>query len=191
MVRCMIRKSVNNCNLGGETMKKRILAVAMMLVLALGMVACGKDGKELKSEGELIYTLPEGFTYDEASACYYAPGYPEELANINYLSQKNDGSFDTLTKANIEDALEQSLSQGFGTDIDIDIVKWEETEVQGYEAVLYACEYEYMGVEIGQQQICINGKDNFHYLTFTDYADSDYADDFEECIKGLKFSGVN
>ena len=161
----MIRKSINNCNLGGEIMKKRILAVAMMLVLAFGVTACGaKGGKELKSEGELIYTLPEGFTYDEAAQCYYAPGYPEELANINYLSQKNDGSFDTLTKANIEDALEQSLSQGFGADIDIDIA---------------------------QQQIVINGKDNFHYLTFTDYADSDYADDFEDCIKGLKFSGVN
>ena len=170
-------------------MKKRILAAAMMLVLALGVTACG--GKQLKSEGELLYDLPAGFTYDEAAECYYAPGYPDELANINYLTEKNDGSFKTLTKANIEDALEEGLSQGFGEDIDITITRWDETDVDGYEAIIYSCEYSYMGIELAQTQIAINGKDNFHYVTFTDFADSDYADDFEDCLDSMKFSGVN
>lgn len=170
-------------------MKKRILAVAMMLVLALGVTACG--GKQLKSEGELLFDVPAGFEWNESEQCYFAPGYPDELANINYLTEKNDGSFKTLTKANIEDALEDGLSQGFGTDIDIDIVRWEETEVDGYEAIIYSCEYTYMGVELGQTQIAINGKDNFHYVTFTDFADSEYEDDFEDCIDNMKFSGVN
>lgn len=178
-------------------MKKRILAVVMMLVLALGVVACGAEsdngttGTELKSEGELLYELPAGFTYDEASECYYGPDYPNDLANINYLKQENDGSFDTLTKENIKAALEDGLSQGFGEDIDITITRWDETDVDGYEAIIYSCEYSYMGMDLAQTQIAINGKDNFHYMTFTDFAESDYADDFEACLKSMKFSGVN
>lgn len=166
-------------------MRKRILAVAMMLVLALGMTACGAE-----SEGTLVYDLPEGFVYDEASQCYYGPNYPDELVNINYTSTENDGSFKTVTEENIELALESSLSEGFGEDIDITMTRWENTEVDGYEAIIYSCEYSYMGMEIGQTQIAINGTDYFHYVTFTDFADSEYADDFETCMKSMKFEPV-
>lgn len=166
-------------------MKKRILAVVMMLVLALGMVACGAE-----SEGNLVFDVPEGFVYDEASQAYLGPNYPTELANINYLSQENDGSFNSVTKENIEAALEQSLSEGFGTSIDIELTRWEETEVDGYEAIIYTCEYSYVDKDIVQTQIAINGTDNFHYVTFSDFADSEYADDFEACIKSMKFEGV-
>ena len=48
-----------------------------------------------------------------------------------------------------------------------------------------------MGIGLAQTQIAINGKDNFHYVTFTDFADSDYADDFEDCLDSMKFSGAN
>ena len=101
-------------------MKKRILALAMMLVLAFGVTACGAE-----SEGTLVYEVPEGFTWDDASACYLGPNYPNELANINYLNQENDGSFKTITEANIEAALEDGLSDGFGEDIDVTVTRWE------------------------------------------------------------------
>lgn len=163
-------------------MKKRILAVVMMAILALGMTACGQ-----KSEGNLVFTVPAGFVYDEAVACYVGPNYPNELANINYYSQVNDGSFKTVTKSNIEVALEDGLSQGFGESVDITLTRWEETEVDGYEAIIYTCEYTYSGLDFEQTQIAINGKDNFHYVTFSDFADSQYADDFETLIDGMEF----
>ena len=163
-------------------MKKRILAVVMMAVLALGMTACGQ-----KSEGNLVFTAPAGFVYDESVACYVGPNYPNELANINYYSQVNDGSFKTVTESNIEAALEDGLSQGFGENVDITLTRWEETEVDGYEAIIYTCEYTYSGLEFEQTQIAINGKDNFHYVTFSDFAGSQYADDFETLIDGMTF----
>lgn len=163
-------------------MKKRIFALVIMAVLALGVTACGKE-----SEGNLVFDVPEGFVYDEAAACYVGPNYPNELANINYYSQENDGSFKTVTEANIEAALEDGLSEGFGEDVDITLTRWEETEVDGYEAIVYTCEYTYAGLGFEQTQIAINGTDYFHYVTFSDFADSAYADDFEACMKAMTF----
>lgn len=166
-------------------MKKRILALAMMMVLALGMTACGAE-----SEGTLVFDVPEGFVYDEASQSYLGPNYPTELANMNYLTTENDGSFKTITESNIEAALEDTLSDNFGTDIDIEITRWEKTEVDGYDAIIYTCEYSYMTMDIVQTQIAINGTDYFHYVTFSDFADSEYIDDFEACMKSMKFEAT-
>lgn len=163
-------------------MKKRILVLAMMVAMVFGITACGKE-----SEGTLMFTVPEGFVYKEELACYVGPNYPNELANINYYTYENDGSYKTITKSNIEAALEDGLSQGFNADIDITITRWEETEVDGYEAKVYACEYTYGGMEYEQVQIAINGTDYFHYVTFSDFGDSSYIDEFDECINSMVF----
>ena len=36
-------------------------------------------------------------------------------------------------------------------------------------------------------QLTMNGKDYMHYVTFTDYADSAYTDEFEKCIRKMRF----
>lgn len=163
-------------------MKKRSLVFAMMLVLVFGMTACGQ-----KSEGVLTFIVPQGFEYDEDYLCYLGPDYPNELANINYYSYENDGTFGAITKVNIERELEAGLSEGFGTDVDITLTRWDKTKVNGYDGIIYAYEYTCGGIGYEQIQVAIEGKDNYHYITFSDYADSAYTDAFEECIKSMAF----
>ena len=163
-------------------MKKRILALVMMLVLAFGMVACGAE-----SEGTFVYEAPEGFEWDDEEQCYYGP---DGVCNILYSNIGNDGSFKSVTKDMLEDTYEEEYSSAFGEDIDITITKWQETTVDGYDAVLYALEYEYSGIGLLQMQIMINGTDYIHYVTFTDMQGSEYADDFEACVSTMKFEPV-
>ena len=60
-------------------MKKRLMSMVLVVLIALGMVACGKE-----SEGTLIYSIPEDFVYDQASGCYVSPDYPYVYTNINF-----------------------------------------------------------------------------------------------------------
>ncbi len=167
-------------------MKKKLLALCMMVVLAFSMTACG--GAALESEGDISFSAPEGFVYDEAEETWFSPDYPNVLANINYYSTSNDGSFKQLTKAAMEPALEDSLSSTYGTTIDLDITVWKEITVDGYEAVDYTIEYDYMGMDIMQRQVVVNGKDNFHYVTMTALVEEGYNDEFDAVVASIKFS---
>lgn len=188
-------------------MKKKLVALLVMATLVFGITACGSseapsndadnsnvenevDGDtevELESEGTLIFDLPEGWTYDEASDLYYGPNYPNEMANINYYSIANDGSFGLLTQAMMEEALEESLTSAYGEAMDIEFTKWEEATVDGYESIEYTITYEYAGFEIAQTQVIVNGKDNFHYLTLTEATAEGYAETFNTIIDSMRF----
>jgi len=163
-------------------MKKKVLAIVMLLTMVFAITACGQ-----KSEGALMFDVPEGFVYDSYVYCYLGPNYPDELANINYYSYENDGTFGTLTKASVEEIMEETLSASYWQDIDIEITRWKKTKVDGYKALVYTYEFECDGVGYEQTQVAINGKDYIHYVTFTDYADSEYKDEFEECIRNMRF----
>lgn len=184
-------------------MKKKIVALLVMATLVFGITACGgsdagandadnsnveNDAEvELESEGTLIFDLPEGWTYDEASQLYYGPNYPNEMANINYYSIANDGSFSLVTQAMMEEALEDSLTSAYGETIDVNVSKWEETSVDGYEAIEYTIKYSYAGFEIAQTQVIVNGKDNFHYLTLTESTAEGYEETFNTVIDSMRF----
>lgn len=163
-------------------MKKKILVTVMMLAMVLGISACGQ-----RSEGALMFDVPAGFVYNSEVRCYLGPNYPDELANINYYSYENDGTFGILTKEIVEMTMEESLSESFLEDIDITLTRWEKTKVDGYKAFIYSYEFENGGIGYEQTQIVINGKDYIHYVTFSDYIDSPYTDEFDRCIKNMRF----
>lgn len=183
-------------------MKKRILALVMIAVLAFGLTACGKAAKVAKdvvdnaveennaasnkkeSEGTLTFEVPEGFTLDAAQQLYVSE---DGMANINYQTLKNDGSFSAVTESLMEVSLESQLSAQMGEQLDITITEWIETEVDGYDAIDYTIEYTLSGIQIVQTQIIIDGTDNLHYLTFTQMAGADYADAFAACEDSMKF----
>ena len=183
-------------------MKKRILALMMIAVLAFGLTACGKAAKVAKdvvdaaveenktssnkkeSEGTLTFEVPEGFTLDESQALYVSA---DGMGNINYQTLANDGSFSAVTESLMEVSLESQLSAQMGEQLDITITEWIETEVDGYDAIDYTIEYTLSGIQIVQTQIIIDGTDNLHYLTFTQMAGADYADAFAACEDSMKF----
>lgn len=197
-------------------MKKKILALLLMIALAVSVTACGGtssndrdfDDVEMdedeevdaeadendevaeeevaKSEGVLVFDAPENMVFDEENNQYVST---EEgvLANINYITNPNDGSFDTTTKEMMEEALEPSLSSVYGETIDIDITKWEYIEVDGYDAIVYEFEYMFSGMKVIQAQVIVDGTDNLHFVTFTYLEQEDFGDEVEACIDSFRF----
>ncbi len=207
-------------------MKKKILAMLLVSVLALSVTACGGTGNNAnadtnvdvdadvdvdtnvdvdtdvdvdtnvdvdtdvdadvaKSEGELQFTVPEGFTYDAADEAYNSE---DGLGNFNYLMTADDGSFALMTKELMESALEESFSDGGNDGIDISMDSWEDVTIDGYDAIRYTMSYTYMEIPISQIQIIIDGTDNYHFITFTEMNNGGYQDTFEEVIESLHFN---
>lgn len=189
-------------------MKKKIVALLLMAMMAVSVMACGenkqtdngdneqnvsddadtkdnasdKTVEEKKSEGTMLFDVPSGFTYNEEDSMYYSDD-EGEMANIIYYTVENDGSFDQVTKEAMLTALQQSL----GSDITLEMPVWESLTVSGYDALHYQIAYTYMGIGVVQDQLVVNGTDNFHYLTFTRAASEDYDAAYTECIKSARF----
>ena len=197
-------------------MKKKILALLLMTALAVSVTACGGtssndrdfDDVEMdedeevdaeadendevaeeevaKSEGVLVFDAPENMVFDEENNQYVST---EEgvLANINYITNPNDGSFDTTTKEMMEEALEPSLSSLYGETIDLDITRWDYIEVDGYDAVVYEFEYMFSGMKVIQAQVIVDGTENLHFVTFTYLEQENFGDEVEACIDSFRF----
>ena len=196
-------------------MKKKILALLLMTALAVSVTACGGtssndrdfDDVEMdedeevdaeadendevaeevaKSEGVLVFDAPENMVFDEENNQYVST---EEgvLANINYITNPNDGSFDTTTKEMMEEALEPSLSSVYGETIDIDITRWDDIEVDGYDAITYEFEYMFSGMKVIQAQVIVDGTENLHFVTFTYLEQENFGDEVEACIDSFRF----
>ena len=197
-------------------MKKKILALLLMSALAVSVTACGGtssndrdfDDVEMdedeevdaeadendevaeeevaKSEGVLVFDAPENMVFDEENNQYVST---EEgvLANINYITNPNDGSFDTTTKEMMEEALEPSLSSVYGETIDLDITRWDYIEVDGYDAVVYEFEYMFSGMKVIQAQVIVDGTENLHFVTFTYLEQENFGDEVEACIDSFRF----
>lgn len=198
-------------------MKKKILALLLMTALAVSVTACGSttsnnsvsddveidedeeideqdevvedevtEDKAEKSEGVLVFDVPEGFVFDEENNMY---GSTEEgvLANINYITNPNDGSFDATTKDMMELALESSLSSTYGETIDLTITKWDSIKVDGYDAISYEIEYMYMNMKVIQAQVIVDGTEKLHFVTFTYLESEEFGDEFAACIDSFRF----
>ncbi len=192
-------------------MKKKILALLLMVALAVGVTACGgttpdnkvsddvetdvdedeeddadAEDEVVESEGVLVFDVPEGLVFDEEKNQYVST---EEgvVANINYITEPNDGSFDTTTKEMMEEALEPSLSSAYGETIDLTITKWDPIKVDGYDAISYQFEYMFSGMKVIQAQVIVDGTENLHFVTFTYLEHEDYADKFAACIDSFRF----
>lgn len=218
-------------------MKKKIIALLLMVVLSVGVTACGatslikdalgdigtdvdsyddyddeeyddyedeedtyeddvyedesvfveEDVEEvLESEGVLVFDVPEGMVYNEETNQYVSSS-TGAVANINYLTNPNDGSFYTTTQEMMEEALESSLTSGLGADIDINIVRWDYITIDGYDAVSYQFEYLYNNMKLIQIQVIVNGTDQLHFVTFTSLENEGYVEKFNACIDTFRF----
>lgn len=139
-----------------------------------------------KSEGVLVFDVPEDLVFDEENNQYVST---EEgvLANINYITNPNDGSFAITTQAMMEEALESSLSSVYGETIDLTFTKWDSIEVDGYDAISYQLEYMFSGMKVIQAQVIVDGTEKLHFVTFTYLEQENYGDKVEACIDSFRF----
>lgn len=196
-------------------MKKKILALLLMMTLVFGVTACGGDVADnnasdnvdnsvdadedadmdtdedaneevVESEGTLVFDVPEGFVWDEEANAYKNTD-ENILANINSLANPNDGSFGATTQDVMEEALETTLSNTYGETIDLTVTKWDNIKVDGYDAISYEIEYVFSGLDVVQAQVIVDGTEKLHFVTFTYLKNEGYQDKFAACIDSFRF----
>lgn len=138
----------------------------------------------IENEGTLTFAAPEGFVYDDVNQIYNSA---DGMANIIYSTMENDGFIAYVTQELMETGLESSLTSQLGTELDVTFTLWEETTIEGFDAIQYSIEYEMSGIPIVQTQIIIGATEKLHYLTFTDMSDGEYDDEFEAVMESVKF----
>lgn len=165
-------------------MKKKLLALLTVTVLALSTVACG--GSKVELTGEFTFDAPEGFTEIEDKT-FAAPNYPDEVSNINWLTLPNDGSFASTKSDVLLESVESEIEQAYGEDVTLTLLEEENYEIDGRRAMKYAFEYELMGTKLVQLQCIIEDREELIFLTYTEFNNEGYYDDFQESVKTVRF----
>lgn len=181
-------------------MKNKILAILLFGFVSMNLTACGggifelaeyadamyENGDILSEEEEFVFDMPEGFEYSEEDEMYMSTDsyagmfYEKELGTIGLTDSESDRKL-------VEDMLKLMLGFSYDEEIDIDITEWEETEVDGHQALYYVAEVEYCGVTITFMQYMVQGTLNTHTLYFMEIGELYYWDQFEECIASIRF----
>lgn len=139
----------------------------------------------METEGDLKFDVPEGFVYNQEQRVYKSA---DSLASINYVTSNNDGNFDLLTQAELEEELEVEMTALLGVETNITITSWENISVDGYEAIRYTANYKIGDLTtIYETQIMINGTKKYHFVTYSQNSTTKYTEVFEAFEETLRF----
>lgn len=165
-------------------MKKRILSTVLVLALSVFSFACGKEEKD----GTVEFDYPEGFAPIEGdtSGLYYSPNYPMEPSTIGVISQDNDPMGVDFTAEELETILEDTYYQQLGTEVDINIVDFEKTKLDGHDALIIELHYDLMGAAVEQLQFVIEVGKTTTTVTYTQVNGAGWEDEFRASIDSMR-----
>lgn len=144
-----------------------------------------KDDSDAPLTGELTFDIPEGFS--DNGAGYFAHSDATVVANINITEVASDGSFATITKDMLLQAMEMSLEAGFGVELEVDMPVYENIKIDGRDAIKYTIEFEYAGIVLIQTQYIIDDVDYYRYVTYTSTEGDGYESIFEASGDSIRF----
>ena len=131
------------------------------------------------------FDVPEGFTQADASGSGVSEMYKaEDGSTITVVLVENDGSLASdVTEDALVPYLEQGFSQQIGTEISLEDVSFETTDIDGCPAYRLSYTLNLNGVTMNQTVIGANG-DMAYTFTFTDVS-GNWAEAFEASIDSL------
>ena len=144
-----------------------------------------KDDTDAPLTGELTFDIPEGFS--DNGAGYFAHSDATVVANINITEVASDGSFATITKDMLLQAMEMSLETGFGIELEVDMPVYENIKIDGRDAIKYTIKYEYSGIVLIQTQYIIDDVDYYRYVTYTSTEGDGYEAIFDASGDSIRF----
>lgn len=134
----------------------------------------------------LCCDMPEGFI-ELGDGMYYAPGYPNDTANINIMTSEHDTITFQYTKESYCDAVKNLYDQRFGLKVDITCSEFTRTTINGCKALIVRISYSIDNMEIVQIQCSVETeKDKVTTFTFTQLADGNWTDEFDKSLDTMR-----
>lgn len=170
-------------------MKKRILAVLMVVCLMATLCACGD--KKAKS-GTIEFNVPAGFTQetvDGVTTAWYAPNYPNDIANINLTYSENDPIGIDFDQATYEKQI-MSVYEQAGVEATMNVTEFKSVEKDGFKGKVMKVDSVLAGINIKQIQYVYQIGNTTATLVFTDTnvatGEYEWLDEFEKCGENIK-----
>ena len=152
---------------------KKVLVLAVTLVMIISLAACGGDS-DLPS-GRLKVTIPDGFEEQsdvpEGISQYWLA---EDGSNINMSETDSDPSVENAKEDQLLTMVKDQMEQVFGTEVEAEMVYFE-----GYSMSI---KYSVQGVEFTQYQIMVATADGTYACTMTDMT-GEYEDTFKSMVE--------
>lgn len=132
-----------------------------------------------KSTKGCTFALPEGFTESEdVPGMYMTKRYPIDASLISYMEVDKDISLQLMTEESFLVMMQNDFRQLYDTDIAVDLISYEKTEISGYPAFRILCSYIFEEVEITQLAYVINA-DKSYVITYSQTEEYDRMEEFE------------
>lgn len=146
----------------------------------------------LKEKGEINCSLPEGFVeYEDEKGLYVCEEYPNEIACISYVIADFDGNKEEMSEAILKERLEKDMLDSYKENVDVNIVNYEEYQIDGSDAVKMEVSFRLMGADYEQIQLLVfdEEKQEEHILNYIQEAGEDWMDKFHNSVDTVSFSG--
>lgn len=134
--------------------------------------------------GKAVVDIPEGFKeYLAPSGIYVTSKYPEDGSNIYILTTPLYGDLpdETGYKYKIND----SISSQVGEKVEINLIEYGETTVEGCDAIRAVYTYSHDGMNFKRLEYTVN-TDITTVIAYTQEGDADWMDAFEESALSMR-----
>ena len=177
---------------------KKLLVLALALIMALSLVACGggeapapdesapeTTAPEATPEPEkaavmaVTFNMPEGFESSENIPAGVTESYVNaDGSNINVAYTESSPLFGMITQEVLETGLAETFKSQYDLDVALTTNEFSSTEIEGYPAYVWDVTYDINGVAIHQYIVSINADINAT-VTYTDQtSDASHMDAF-------------
>lgn len=147
----------------------------------------GIEEQRSDHDGTTVYWfMPSGFAKAE-DGLYYAPGYPDDTANINVMEAQDDQVTFQYTKDSFCDTIEYMYMQSYGYEVDVNCTEFTKSTLNGYNTLLIRASYTLLGMDIEQIQFAVEvGRDKVTTITYTQQVGGSWTDAFNYCIASVR-----
>ncbi len=168
-----------------KTFRPAVLLAAALCALALS--GCGikeNNGGAGKQEtariGEMVLTLPEGYTASATDGLYINDKYPDDQSNIYFYTTEKETDFAQVMEGGREQ-FEQYLADAYGQQYDerpeIVTSRYEAVSVWSAPAYVVELSYDLQGVHYEQLEYIIDA-DRTYYVAFSQVGAYSWMDAF-------------
>lgn len=128
--------------------------------------------------GKAVVDIPEGFKeYLAPSGIYVTSNYPEDGSNIYILTAPLYGELPDETGYRYK--INDNISSQVGEKVEINMKEYEETTVEGCDAIRALYTYSHDGMNFTRLEYTVN-TDITTIIAYTQEGDADWMDTFEE-----------
>lgn len=137
---------------------------------------------------ELVCVLPDGFkAAPNEDGLYVHSSYPQDTSTISYVISDGTRDLTEIDMKDYESDIEASFYDTYGDEVDVTVTSYENVVVDGRKGLKIKISYEFKGIGYEQLIYMIYNGTETHIMNYTQEADGNWMEKFEESGSSIWF----